>query len=100
MKEFTPEEMVDIFRAIGFNVIELDQGSVVLCDLCNADHTLSSESGGLLFGSHAVCPACAPKIESAAKEHGEEEYIRARCPEGKSFANWVRADLRGAGGLN
>ena len=69
--------------------------SAVICDMCGKDYTLSSEEGGFLFSSKAVCPDCAPRIEESAKKYHEEEYIVARCPEGKSFRDWVVQDLRG-----
>lgn len=75
-------------------VTEIDPGKTVLCDDCSGDFTESSSHGGLLFGSKAICPACAPKWEANAKRYNEEQYIRARCPVGKSFAGWVREDLR------
>lgn len=58
----------------------------VFCDYCSANYSNSSASGGLLFGSYATCPTCAPKIEADAKKFGEERYIKARCPENKPFA--------------
>lgn len=69
-------------------------GQTVLCDWCDADWTARPESGGFLFGSKATCPDCAPRLEAGAKAHGEESFIRARCPEGTSFAGWVR-NMRG-----
>ncbi len=79
----------------GAAVIEIDVGQSVYCDYCNEDCTDSKESGGLLFGSYAACPTCAPNIEASAKLHGETNRIRARCPAGKPFSDWVRQELRG-----
>lgn len=73
----------------------VDMGDTVYCDYCNKDYTNSDAKGGLLFGSYAVCPLCVPETEASAKRFGEEHFIRARCPEDKSFAQWVREDLRG-----
>lgn len=67
----------------------IDIGATVLCDICSEDYTLSAESGGILILSKAVCPKCTPKWEA------EAVFIRGRCPAGKSFADWVRQDLRG-----
>lgn len=75
-------------------IIKVDPGNIVLCDSCNEDYTESEESGGILFRSYAYCPKCAKRAEKSAKKYGEEHYIRARCPSNKSFANWVREDLR------
>jgi hypothetical protein len=67
---------------------------LVFCDLCGNDMTFSKEVGGILFQSKACCPSCAPNMEASAKKYGEEKFIRGRCPPDKSFANWVREDLR------
>ena len=73
---------------------EIPVGRVVLCDACDADLTDDSRSGGFLFGSYAYGPCCADKQLRSIRGYGEEWNIRARCPEGVSFADWVR-DLRG-----
>jgi hypothetical protein len=72
----------------------IDIGNTVLCDLCNGDYTESDEQGGVLFGSYALCPKCAPQRVEAAKESGNEDEISAQCPEGMSFREWV-LQLRG-----
>lgn len=72
----------------------VDLGDRVICDFCGGEYTERADAGGLLFGSKAACPGCAPRLERDAKKYGEEHYIRGRCPEGKSFAAWVREDLR------
>jgi hypothetical protein len=69
-------------------------GKSVFCDSCGEDYTTSPAKGGILFESKAICPTCAPAWEKGAKKYGEEQFIRGRCPEGKSFADWVR-DFRG-----
>jgi hypothetical protein len=51
--------------------------------------------GGLMFGTKACCPNCAPRIEKSAKEYNEEAYIRARQPSDMSFHKWVVDVLRG-----
>ncbi len=75
-------------------VINIDIGNGVVCDLCNADFTNSNESGGVLFGSYAVCPKCAPDLIADAVANGELSRVKAECPEGMSFADWVRNHLR------
>jgi len=75
-------------------IIEIDIGDRVVCDDCNKDYTDRQESGGILFQSKAICPNCTPKWKLSAEEYGEEHFIRAVCPPGKSFADWVREDLR------
>lgn len=71
-------------------------GSSVCCDFCNAEFGVAQqkESGGFLFGSYAVCPRCAPASLADIAQHGETERIKARCPEGVSFRDWVLS-LRG-----
>ena len=72
----------------------IDVGRKVVCDWCNDDHTDTEATGGFLFGSYATCPKCAPRMQASAVEFGEEHMIRARCPEGMRFGDWVR-ELRG-----
>lgn len=68
---------------------EYDIGDRVNCDWCNADYTDSDEGGGLLFDSKATCPRCAFRIRIGAEEHGETDHIRAECPIGMSFRQFV-----------
>lgn len=77
-----------------FTAIDVELGDRVLCDDCGDDYTDSPDQGGFLFLSKAICPECAPDYEKCIAEHGEEHHIRGRCPVGKSFADWVREDLR------
>ena len=65
-------------------------GSIVVCDICDKDCTDLPDSGGFIFTSSAYCPACASKGMASIRKYGEEGYIRARCPEGVSFADFVR----------
>ena len=69
-------------------------GQTVLCDACDTDLTSDPRSGGYLFGSYGYGPCCAEKRLTVIKGYGEEHFIRARCPEGVSFADWIR-DMRG-----
>lgn len=72
-----------------------DIGQQVICDgSCGEDYTGKPDSGGILFGSYAMCPKCAPRVEATAAAHGETSRIKARCPEGMPFAAWVLS-LRG-----
>ena len=68
----------------------VDIGRAVVCDVCNTDFTDSTDSGGFIFGSYGYCPACAAKSEPEIEQLGESHYIRARCPAGMSFADFVR----------
>ncbi|HEX7115657.1 MAG TPA: hypothetical protein VF193_11050 [Steroidobacter sp.] len=63
----------------------VDIGRIVVCDFCDADHTDTPITGGVIFGSKAVCPECVHYVA------GEPEYIKARCPDGQSFGDFVRA---------
>ena len=69
-------------------------GDIVICDTCGKDYTNSDEKGGIEFGSKAVCPKCTPGFLKSAKKFNEENHIKRRCPDDKSFAEWVRDDLR------
>jgi hypothetical protein len=84
--------MSDSLRKVERQVI--DVGNSVCCDFCDKEYEGSDESGGLLFGSKAVCPACAPSLEADAEMYGETHLIKSRCPEGVSFHDWV-IKLRG-----
>lgn len=87
---------IDAFKKIFPDgaIIEIDPGDAVLCDLCGEDYTARSDSGGFLFLSSGICPNCAPEFEKNIQEENEEKYIRKRCPEGKSFADWIRDEIR------
>lgn len=65
-------------------------GRDVVCDVCSEDWTDELESGGFLFGSYGYCPDCAPRGLETIKKYNEERYIRARCEEGESFADFIR----------
>lgn len=69
-------------------------GRDVLCDSCDEDLTSDRRSGGFLFSTYAIGPCCAERWETGARKYGEEQFIRARCPEGVSFGDWVRG-IRG-----
>ena len=74
----------------------IPMGRDVLCDACDTDLTDDPRSGGFMFGSYAYGPCCAEQRLAVIRGYGEEWNIRARCPEGASFADWIR-DLRGPG---
>ena len=75
-------------------VITPEPGRIVVCDDCTNDYTDRDDEGGILFQSKAICPACAPYWLQGAATYGETHFVRGRCPPGKSFADWVRDDLR------
>lgn len=64
-------------------------GSVV-CDSCNDDYTNSPVEGGIIFSSYGYCPGCTPRMMREITKYNEKEYIEATCPEGTSFADFIR----------
>lgn len=78
-------------------ISEQDIGDTVICDNCGDDYTHSDAKGGILFCSNGVCPKCTPDMLKSAKEYGEMEYVRARCPAGMTFKDFI---LRLRGGNN
>ncbi len=71
-----------------------DIGNQVMCDICDEDFTGSDAIGGILFDGKACCPGCALKIEASAKRYGEQDHIKARCPNDMTFREWALS-LRG-----
>lgn len=76
----------------------IDMGRTVLCDFCDTDLTDDDRSGGFMFSSYATGPCCAARRLESIRGYGEEHLIRSRCPEGISFADWVRSMRTGPGG--
>lgn len=76
-------------------VYRIEPGREVQCDGCGKEFTDSTESGGIYgLGTKAYGPCCAAATLASAAKYGELEFIKAHCPPGKSFADWVREDLR------
>jgi len=75
----------------------IDLGDVVSCDLCDIDWTSSTESGGAVFQSKVLCPRCAPRFLRRVVLAREERFIRARCPPGQSFSDFIREYRRRSG---
>lgn len=75
-------------------VINISFGDSVMCDSCGTDYSHSESTGGMLFQSKAICPVCFPRWNEEIIRHNEERFIRAICPDGMSFAYWVRNFLR------
>lgn len=78
----------------GVTHITIDPGETVLCDSCNQEFTHSKDTGGMLFRSYAIGPCCEQDWKDGAEEHDESHFIKAACPEGMAFADWVRDQLR------
>jgi hypothetical protein len=72
-------------------VIEVDPGNEVICDYCNGDFTDSTETGGMIVSSWAVCPRCEPATMVSLTGYGELHTIDSTCPDGMSFGDFVRA---------
>lgn len=62
----------------------------ILCDICNAHYPPDNlTSGGFIFESKAICPLCAPTLMKSIIRYKELIYIKAICPDEKSFYNFV-----------
>jgi hypothetical protein len=68
-----------------------DVGRHVECDLCGNVLTDDAQSGGFIFTGKGVGPCCAERFMATIKSYGEEEFIRGECPDGVSFADWIRS---------
>ncbi len=75
------------------SVIRVDPGRMVLCDFCNKDWTNSKQSGGMMFSSYAVCPDCEAEQRASIKMY-KEEHLITDCPDGMSFADFIRDIVR------
>lgn len=71
---------------------KIEIGRDVVCDFCSKDWTDSPESGGFLFGSYGTCPDCAPAFLENVRRYNEERVIKAFCPQGESFADFIRGE--------
>jgi len=95
MSDPTPQELRQQF-ADGLNAADYGEatviplGRLVVCDACDTDLTDDPRSGGFMFGSYGYGPCCADERLASIKGYGEEYYITGRCPEGVSFADWIR----------
>ena len=60
-----------------YEVIKVDCGDEVICDLCNESYTESEETGGCAVGTWAICPKCVGKLtEEPDQRAGENETFR------------------------
>jgi len=67
-----------------------DNGDRVVCDVCSEEFLEGDKrSGGFLFDSYAFCPKCAVKKLPRIKSYREESHIKAWCPAGMPFRQWV-----------
>jgi hydrogenase maturation factor HypF (carbamoyltransferase family) len=78
------------WKELGFEVINIDPGNVVLCDFCNKDFTNDDKStGGILFTGHACCPDCLPEFMKGVRKYNEEKFIQATANENETFKDFV-----------
>lgn len=68
---------------------QVDVTNIVICDICNADHSATGAVGGMLFESKGVCPDCVPRFLASVKQYGEEHFIRGRANEGETFRDFI-----------
>jgi hydrogenase maturation factor HypF (carbamoyltransferase family) len=79
----------EVIHGIEFEVIKLEPGKHVNCDMCNEEYMDSEEKGGFMFCSNAVCPKCAPRIEESAKKYNEDHLIHIRAKPDETFRDFV-----------
>lgn len=72
----------------------IDVSRTVMCDLCNVEYFDSDEKGGFVFANKGVCPRCAPEFMKTILLFGEEKFIEAECPSGKTFSSFI-VEFRG-----
>jgi hypothetical protein len=71
-------------------IASFDIGPYVECDMCGEVLTDDPRSGGYIWTGKGVGPCCAERVMVTIERYGEQEYIQGRCPDGMSFADWVR----------
>lgn len=86
-----PKQLADKWAEAERTGAPVEIGRLVVCDICGEDFTDRPDVGGFIFTSKAYCPHCAPNGLQSIVKYGEERFIRAYCPEGRSFADFVRA---------
>jgi hypothetical protein len=77
-------------RAFAEPGVKIPIGDHVVCDICCQNWTTRTESGGFLFGSYSYCPNCALRGLAEIKRFDEERFIKGFCPDGESFADFIR----------
>jgi hypothetical protein len=85
-----PLNVEEVAPGIQIIHIPVEEGKVYCDASCAKEHFEDDGiEGGMLFGSKAFCPACTEQTMPTIKEHAEEWNIKARCPKGMTFYNWV-----------
>ena len=90
MGEDNKKAMRELWREAEETGQEIGIGRLVTCDICDEDYTDRSDSGGFIFGSYAYCPSCALRCAPDIRRFNEGHLIRATCPAGVAFAEFVR----------
>src|SRR5579863_4016907 len=75
----------------------IDIGRLVVCDSCDKDYTDLPDQGGIVVGSYGYGPCCAARMLDGLRRYNEMHALRARCPPGQSYADFIRA-YRGPAG--
>ena len=88
MKQKVEQSSEDFYKEMGFKVININPGNLVLCDGCNANYTDRDTLGGVLLSRSAFCPNCAEEIIKSAKKYKEEKFL-TYPKEGESFKDFV-----------
>lgn len=87
-----PKAMQDKWDQAAANPgVKIPVGDMVVCDSCDKDYTHSPATGGMIFDSKAICPACEPKWRKSAEKFEELDHIRAVAAEGQRFQDFVVA---------
>jgi len=94
------QQELSLLRELTIGALDTGRGTIelgrnVFCDRCDTDMTDDPRSGGYLFETYAYGPCCADEELLTIRRYQEEGHIRAWCPAGMSYADWVRS-LRGS----
>lgn len=69
----------------------------VYCDPCGKDFSDLPDQGGFIVGLTAYGPCCAEAMLGNLTLHHEEHLIKAKCPQGMSFKDWIINQVRYGG---
>lgn len=73
----------------GFEVIHVEVGDNVVCDLCDKNYRGDDTEGGFIFQSKAICPDCSGAYLAGIDKYDERRFIRAINKPGCSFYDFV-----------
>lgn len=69
--------------------MEIQEINMVVCDLCNEDHTNKDEIGGMLLGSKGICPTCTKRMMPNLEKDDEANYVKDIAKEEESFRQFI-----------